>query len=527
VRALLLLLLLAHSAAAQVVPSRYDITLVPDAEASRFSGHERIDVELQTPTALLRLDAVGLDVREARIVVGGQRLRAAIRREAEAVVLCLPQPVPAGSASIELVWRGKMASDQRGMFVARGFVVTHFEPDGARRVFPSFDQPALRARFKLRAVVPAGELAVSNGAVVGETVHEARGTKTVDFAETPPLPTYLVALTVGRYDVLVGQAGDVPLRILAPAGRGPTAAAALAAVPVLLARLEQRFGVAYPFDKLDVVAVPALPVHGMENAACVFVPADELLLDEHPALEDEQRMMHRLAHELSHQWFGDLVTMASWRDLWLSEAVSRWSEIDLLDELHPEWTRWRTFGEARARALAMDARLNSHAVRNPTPRFDDITYNKGAAVLRMLEQWIGRKQFTAALHDYLAAHRFGAASAEDLWRAIAAHAGSEVAEVGRRWLDQPGHPTLEVETRCADGALQIRLGQRRDLAGHVVGRVLWPLPLELRTPDTTLRLVLRNARESLWLREAGGCARTLHTDGDLIAPFRVRYSRWK
>jgi aminopeptidase N len=309
----------------------------------------------------------------------------------------------------------------------------------------------------------------------------------------------------------------VPVRVLAPPGHADEARAALDMTSVLLHRMQDYLGVSYPFPKLDVVAVQKLAIYGMENAAAIFIRASELL-----AISSTQTQMQRLAHELAHQWFGDLVTMASWKDLWLSEALARWAEFEVIDRVRPDWQMWTQFQRLRDRALSLDARSATHAIRSVgRPIFDEITYNKGAAALWMLRDWMGDDAFRAALRDYLHAHEFGVATADDFWQALAAHSDEKIAAVGRSWFDQAGHPTIEVESACTDGALRIRIKQQRE--GEPSGQI-WQIPLALETPTGPVRLIMRGPEQTLLLREAGGCPSWVRVEPDTDQPYRIYYA---
>jgi puromycin-sensitive aminopeptidase len=482
-----------------VVPARYDLTLTP--HEGWFAGAEQLEVEVRRPVRSIRLDSVGLVVTGGSVEREGKSLPFLLERTADA--LLLRGRFPAGRLVIHLRWRGVASADGFGFHMAGGSWFTQLEPDHARQVFPCFDQPALRAPFRVHAVVAVGQEAVSNGALVGETVDGSL--RRLDFAETPPLPSYLVALAVGRFESVEARVGEVPLRVLAPPGNRAAAEVALATTADVLERLQRFLGVPYPFAKLDVVAAVGLPVRAMENAGAIFVRADDLL-------RADRVQTRRLAHELAHQWFGDLVTMASWRDLWLSEALARWVEFAIVDEARPEWQMWAEFQHLRDQALRIDSR---HPIRALRPSFDEITYDKGAAVMWMLQDWMGKEPFRDALHDYLVQHRLGVADADDFWSVLAAHSTQQAVQLGRSWLDRAGHPTLEVESRCQDGgALWVRLEQK--------SRPAWPLPVRLETPSGTLRLLLRGQHQTILLREPGGCPAWVTADGE--QPYPVRYS---
>jgi aminopeptidase N len=497
-----------------VVPLSYDLTLAPDAASGRFRGREEIEVNLRARTAAIRLDSADLRVSEASI----SHYHVRVRSEGEAIWLLLPHALPPGRATIALSWEGHLSSNLYGLYADGRNLFTQLEPDHARSVFPCFDEPGLRARFRVHATIPVGKRAISNGEVEAEHIQGNR--KKVDFAETPPLPTYLVALAVGDFHSVAANFGELPVRVLFPPGHQAAAAAALATAGQLLRHLENYLGVPYPFAKLDIVAVPQLAIHGMENAAAIFVRADELL-------GPDETQTRRLAHELAHQWFGDLVTMSTWQDLWLSEALARWAEFQITDDIHPDWQMWNRFQRLRNLALSLDAGRSAHAIRGAKPRFDEITYDKGAAALWMLQRWIGDEPFRAALREYLTGHRFAVASADDFWRAIAAWSSDEIAALGRTWFDQPGHPTVTIDTHCVGGALRVRLRQHRE---GEPSRQTWQVPVTLQIPSGSLRLIMRAPERTLLIREAGGCPGFVHAEPDGVQPYRYvlgaeRYSR--
>jgi aminopeptidase N len=522
IRAALLALLLARAAAAAPTPRSYDLTLLPDAARQTFSGHETIELELDRPTRLVRMDARGLEVTSAAAIVEGRRLPARASVADGTLELCFAAALPRGRVLLELGWHGRMSRTPHGLYVAEAEgdrdVFTQLEPSAAREVFPCFDVPSLRARFVLRVVIDAAEDAISNAPVASSALSLDGRTKTVVFLATPPLPTYLVSLAVGRFDEVAAHAGAVPVRVLAPPGHHPEAAAALAGAVELLGALEGYLGVPFPFAKLDIVAVPNLAPHAMENAGAIFVRADELLVEgEGPA---RRRRAHRLAHELAHQWFGDLVTMASWNDLWLSEGLARWAEFEILDRVHADWRTRDQFRAMRDRAIALDAGDGAHAIRpvghEDHPAFDLITYDKGAATLRMLQVWMGDDAFRAALRRYLHRRAWGAASSEDFWTALG---GPQLSQMARGWFERRGHPRLSLDLRCEDGAADVHLRQEAP-AGAPRGR--WSLPLVLRTPTTTLHLIMQHESAVLRLREPSGCPSRVELEDEAELPFAVR-----
>jgi aminopeptidase N len=527
------LLLVSSVAAAQTLqPTSYAITLAPDAAHDQFSGHERVELTLPPHRTTLRFDAVGLEITEADLIVGTEREHVAVTTEPNAITVHLGKASP-GPVTVELAWRGTLSHDLYGLYVTeaagREYLFTQLEPNHARRVFPCIDAPGVRARFQLQAVVAESNDVVSNERVVGEQPGPGAGMKTVTFATTPPLPPFLVSLAIGRFERLEGNAGRVHVSIVTLPGEKARAAFALRTTTDLIPRVERYLDAPYPFDKLDVVAVPQMGPHGMENAGAIFIRHDELLLEEKSAsLDTRITLARRIAHELAHQWFGDLVAIAGWNDLWLSEGLARWAELTFVDEAMPAAHVWDRFRAQIDHALVLDLSSSSHAVQTrfgAAPAFDLITYDKGAATLRMIQRWIGEDSFRSALQDYVHARAFGVGSAQDFWRALAAHSSAETVTLARSWLDQPGFPDVTVDAECTAGVLELSLQQHRSFArGHHLRPRLWPIPLDLHADSTELRLVLRGAHARVRIREAAGCTRPAALSSEPDCPYHFHYA---
>jgi puromycin-sensitive aminopeptidase len=524
---LLALVRLAGATEGHISAKRYDVTLAPDAAHGTFTGSERIELELDRRISELRLDALGLDLLQVAASVGGHAIASTIHDSEGSLLVRFARPAPAGPLLLDLRWTGHLSGDLRGIYSTKASgqsqVFTQLAPRAARRVFPCLDEPGQRARFVIHAIVEPDQQAISNGAVASEDIDTTLLQKTITFRETAPIPAYLVSLAVGRFDILEDLSGRTPIRVVASEGSRGRATAALRVAAELLPKFEAYLGVPYPFGKLDIVAVPELAPHAMENAGAIFVRADELLIDEaHATSEAQLQLMRRLAHELAHHWFGDLVTMATWHDLWLSEALARWTEFELIDQLRPELRMWDRFHALRDSALERDSQSGAHPIRtvraSRDPAFDPITYNKGAATLRMIQRWIGADAFRAALHDYLASHVFAAASGEDFWKALGSRSSAEVEQLAKAWFESPGHPTLDLDADCTSGALDIHISQH---AERWSGGRPWSVPLILRTGTTTLRLVVRHPHVEVRLREPGGCPTQLQPDSPGELPYQL------
>ena len=497
-----------------IVALRYALTLVPNHHS--FAGHETIDVHVDAPTRAITLDSVGLQIGDAHVRAGEATIAATVTSGPgrDHVTLTLPYAI-AGDAQVELAWSGALADDLGGLFAtdAGGHraLFTHFEPSGARRVFPCFDSPAQKARFQLTVESDAGDDAVSN-TPVAERVALPGHRQRVVFAETPPLPPYLVALAVGHFGTLDTVAGDTPLRVVAPPEQLPLARFALDTAAALLPRLAAYFGRAYAFDKLDLVAVPAFAPGGMENAGAIFLRDDRMLVDParaSPATLHAVAML--IAHELAHQWLGDVVTPAAWNDLWLAEATATYVAHEVVAAWHPEWRPWDELQPSIDEVMADDELAATHAVRagGGPPLFDAVVYTKGAALLRMLAGFIGADALRDTFRRLVAAHPFASISAADLWAAL--DDAAPISPTARAWFEERGHATVAVAGRCADGTLALSLRRERGAAA---------IPVTLRWPGGRRVELLHDGERTIAI---DGCPAWIDANAERVGFYRVRY----
>jgi puromycin-sensitive aminopeptidase len=483
-----------------VRPERYELRIEVDPQRSKsYRGRVRIELVLARSITALELHAVDLKLGGARIESGGRTLRARVETvpEHEAVRILLPDALPKGKAVLELSFRGKLRDDLRGLYFARSskrrYAFSQLEAADARRFFPCFDEPSFKARFAIE-VVTGGKHAVISNAPEQSRTRLPGGKVRVRFADTPRLSTYLVALAVG--DLRKSRAvlaGTTPIRVWHVPGQEKLTAFALAGARECLLRLARYFAVPYPYQKLDLVAVPDFDMGAMENAGAVFFRETLLLVDERRAtLPEKKRALEVICHELAHMWYGNLVTMAWWDDLWLNEAFATWMAFDIVDDWRPELRMWNDFGHSRDSALDLDALEHTHPiytrVRTPaeaTENFDLITYEKGAAVIRMLERYLGEGRFRRGVRDYIKSHREQNAVAADLWRALERQAGEQIDQVVRPWVERAGFPLLRA-TRTGPGRRTLVLEQERFSARGPGGRRgkradrPWPVPVVLK-----------------------------------------------
>ena len=445
------------------------------AKGKAFKGEVALDLHLERRRRSIELHAAELRVSRARLETGQGTLRGRIHShpERETVEVRFDQPIPAGDATLRLAFAGKLRSDLRGLYAARSgersYAFTQLEAADARRFFPCFDEPAMKARFQISVTTATGNTVLSNSPVA-KVEPLGGGRKRVQFRPTPPLSTYLLALAVGELEASEPtHCGETEIRVWHVPGKGALTAFALETARETLARLETYFDIAYPYQKLDLVAVPDFEAGAMENAGAVFFRETLLLVDpETVTLQEKKRVAEVICHELAHMWYGDLVTMAWWNDLWLNEAFATWMAFHVVDGWKPEWKMWHDFQHHRSAALSMDALRHTHPiyteVRSPaeaTENFDLITYEKGASVVRMIERYLGAETFRAGVRTYLRRHRESNTVAADLWRALSEVSDQEVEPIVRAWIEQQGFPLLRIRRGEREGRTLLRFRQER------------------------------------------------------------------
>jgi alanyl aminopeptidase len=480
-----------------VEPVRYavDLTIVPAEDT--FSGTIDIALKVREATPLIWLNAKDLTIREATLQAGGAAMAArVVEGGTDFVGFSFERPIESGEAELHIVYSGKIdARSSAGIFKNRvageWYAFTQFEAIDARRALPCFDEPSFKTPWRVTLHVKREHMALSNQPVASE-IDEPNGMKAVRFAETRPLPSYLVAFAVGPFEAVdAGRAGvkKAPLRIITPRGMAEQAKYAAEVTGPLLATIEAYTGIPFPFEKLDSVAVPLFG-GAMENPGLITYAQTIILSKPAEDSVDRQRSYaSTAAHEMSHLWFGDMVTTAWWDDIWLNEAFATWSATKTLETWKPEWHSEISAEVSTLRAMSSDRLVTARRIRQPIESkgdianaFDTITYEKGAAVIAMFEHWLGPEVFRAALRRYLTEHAFGNATAADLMAALGAAAGRDVATPFSTFLDQAGVPLVAGEVKCGDKA-ELTLAQRRflPLGAPAAAGQSWQIPVCVRT----------------------------------------------
>ena len=444
-----------------VVPRSYSLDLSIDPALESLSGVVAIQVDVLQPTEVLRLHGEGLSFDEVSFRSAGKSEwePAAVREVANGgLSVQLPRRLEPGAAELRWRYRAPLPESPNGIYRAqdqgRWYVFTQFEPIEARRAFPCFDQPSHKTPFQVTLRVPDGNHAFSNSPEISSSLS---GTwRVVQFAETRPLPTYLVAFAVGPFDIRPAPDGTAAdLRTIATRGKGAFADQALGWTPRILRELTDYFAAPYPFQKLDQVAVPNFAAGAMENVGLVTYRESLLLLDPAGPVQDRLSSQSVIAHELAHMWFGNLVTMPWWDDVWLNESFATWLAPKVVARVSPEFEAQLARVTDAQRAMTLDSRRAARAIRQPVREegdiynaFDGITYAKGAAVLSMLEAWVGPEPFRTGLRQYMQEHAYGLGTTSDLLSRLELASGKPVARVARGFLEQPGTPNISIQPHC-------------------------------------------------------------------------------
>ena len=480
-----------------VIPTRYDLRLEPDLTGATFTGQVTITITVTQTTQIILLNAVDLVLQSAVAEGANQRqFKALIELEpkTQRAGLSFQEPIQPGEWQLHLSFHGKLNDQLRGFYrstykddsgTVHTLAATQFEATDARRAFPCWDEPDCKAVFATTLVIDPHLTAISNTSVISESVVSHK--KLVRFADTIKMSTYLVAFVVGRMEATDPvRIGKIPLRLWTVPGKQPLTAFGLNIAAASLKFFEDYYGIPYPGDKLDLLAIPDFASGAMENFGAITFRETALLVDQRTGTHAElERVADVVAHENAHMWFGDLVTMSWWNGLWLNEAFATFMEMLAVDAWKPEWKRWESFSVARAAAFSVDGLVSTrpieypvHAPKDADAMFDILTYEKGASVLRMLEQHIGPVVFRDGVRQYLRAHAYGNADTKDLWTALGTVARQPVPELMNGWIFQPGFPLVTAEVH----GQELQLSQQRFtyLTQEPVSEQLWQIPVQIR-----------------------------------------------
>ena len=478
-----------------VHPEHYRLTLTPDLHAATFSGEETIDLVLDAPSRSITLNAAEIKFGEVKAYVlpvaayaygklGSQptplsALEADKRPQTatttldgakEQATFTFANELPAGRVTLAIRYTGVLNDKLRGFYLSktktRNYAVTQFEATDARRAFPSFDEPALKATFDIALIVDSGDTVISNTNMISDKPGPIAGKHTLHFATTPKMSTYLVAFLVGDFQCTEGKSDGVPFSACSTPDKVQLTKFALESAKYVLHYYDTYFGIKYPMPKLDMVALPDFEAGAMENFGCITYRETDLLTDTKTGdIPSKKRVAVVVAHEMAHQWFGDMVTMQWWDNLWLNEGFATWMETKPVAEWHPDWNFSQDDAQDLDQTLNLDAQKTTRTIRATanTPdeineMFDGIAYGKAGAVIGMVENYLGKEVFRQGVHNYLQAHLYANATAEDFWNAQTANSHLPVDKIMSSFVTQPGVPLLTFSERQA-GSVPVAQGR--------------------------------------------------------------------
>jgi puromycin-sensitive aminopeptidase len=536
-----------HRLPANVRPVRYVIELAPDLTSFTFSGSEKIGVQVAEPTREILLNAAEMEITAASVTLAdGTSIgaSASVDEDAERATLVLESELPAGEAMLSLTFNGTLNDQLRGFYRSqyegadgetRYVATTQFEATDARRAFPCWDEPQAKAVFDVTLVVPSELVAVSNMPVASESPADD-GKKAVRFEASPRMSTYLVVMVVGDLaSVEATSSNGTLVRVFATRGKEEQGRFALENSLRILDYMNDYFGIDYPLPKMDHLAIPDFAAGAMENWGAITYRETALLFDpQNSAAQSRQRILEVVAHEMAHMWFGDLVTMEWWDDLWLNESFASWMGDKAVDFCYPEWEMWTQFVSMDTNsALSLDGLRSSHpieaSVDDPAEireLFDAISYSKGGSVLRMLEDFLGAETFQRGLHDYLRAHEYGNARTEHLWSALADASGKPVTAIMNSWVKQTGYPVVDVDINRGGAEPVLGLRQQRFLYDYLLdgqlNSTVWQVPVSIGSAGNTgASLLMEDSFASVSLSATEGW---IKVNAGQTGFFRANYS---
>jgi aminopeptidase N len=456
-------------------PENYKLSFTPDLDKATFEGNETISIRVLKPTSEITLNAVDIDFHEVTVTSGGNTQKAKVTpdKDKEMVVLSVEKPLSAGPATVHITYAGVLNSEMRGFYLGkddqgRKYAATQFEATDARRAFPSFDEPAYKATFDITTVADKGHVAISNSKVASDTPGPG-DRHTVRFTTTPKMSSYLAALVVGNFEYIEGEADGIPIRVYSTPGKKELGKFALETAQHVLSYYDKYFSIKYPYGKLDLVGLPDFSAGAMENTGCITFREILLQIDEKQGSVDLKKTVASvIAHEMAHQWFGDLVTMKWWDDIWLNEGFATWMSSKPIEAWRPEWNFNLDDVSNTGGTLNTDSLANTRPIHQAaeTPAqiqelFDGIAYGKAASVLRMLESYLGEETFRAGVNAYIEKHQYANATADDFWGAQAKTSKKPVDEIMPTFVKQAGAPIINVKSQCSGTSTTVTLDQRR------------------------------------------------------------------
>jgi aminopeptidase N len=524
-----------------IVPHSYLVHLEPNIEELLTDGVESIEIEVLKPTDHIVFNAIDTTLSAVKLAQGTdqQELAPKIDNDQQTVSLQTKQPLQPGRYTLTFKFQSKITEQPHGLFIqhylsqgkTESLLATQMEATDARRMFPCWDEPAFRATYQLTVKTGKENSVVSNMPVAAEQPFGPKE-KIVMFQQTPPMASYLVVLVSGKLEWLEDEVAGVKLRIVTTSGKKQNGACALEAAKKILAYYNDYFGVAYPLPKLDHIALPSGFGGAMENWGGITYNEDVLLYDPKASSEiTRQRVFSVMAHEMAHQWFGDLVTMGWWDNLWLNEGFASWMQKKANDHFYPEWKTWLHTSNEKERAMARDSRSTTHPIQHPIANedeagssFDEIAYQKGESFIRMIESYLGEVPFRDGIRTYIAANKYSNTTTANLWDALEQSTGKPVKKVAASWTEQPGFPLIKMTSQCVKGNRVVSLEQVHFNVGDADPRPLqWTIPVGIFStakPDEAKYALLDKLSNNF---DFPGCNGVLKGNPNGTGFFRIEY----
>jgi aminopeptidase N/puromycin-sensitive aminopeptidase len=521
------------------VPENYKLSFTPDLDKATFEGDETISIRVLTPTAEITLNAADITFNEVTISSGGrtQQAKVILDKDKESVVLAVEKQLPVGAATLHIVYTGILNGEMRGFYLGkdgqgRKYAATQFESTDARRAYPSFDEPAYKATFDITAVADKGQVAISNSKVSSDTPGPG-DRHTVRFATTPKMSSYLAALVVGNFEYIEGEADGIPIRVYSTPGKKEMGKFALETAEHVLSYYDKYFNIKYPYGKLDLIGLPDFSAGAMENTGCITFREVILLIDEKQGSVDLKKTIASvIAHEMAHQWFGDLVTMRWWDDIWLNEGFATWMSSKPIEAWKPEWNFNLDDVSGTGRTMNTDSLANTRPIHQAadTPAqiqelFDGIAYGKAASVLRMLESYLGEQTFRAGVNAYIQKHQYANATASDFWDAQAKTSKKPVDQIMSTFVKQAGVPIIDVKSQCSGASTTVTLDQRRYYYDREkfqeANDQLWQVPMCLKSSTGAQKCELLTKKEETFTLP--GCSTWVLANAGATGYYRAGY----
>jgi tricorn protease interacting factor F2/3 len=499
---------------AGVIPINYELMFEPLFHNFKFNGEEIITLNLSKPTNSIKIDAAELSIKESHIIQGGKIIssESSLNEKDEKLTIKLAKKIK-GKAKLSIKFTGTLNDRLLGFYKSqykdrkgktKYLATTQFEAADARRAFPCWDEPAVKATFDVSLLVDKHLDAISNMPVISK---KKTGTKILHkFGRTPIMSTYLLYLGVGEFEYLHGKLRNIKIRIVTTKGNKNKGKLSLDFTKKFLGEYEKYFGIRYPLPKLDMIAIPDFAAGAMENWGAITFREAILLYDaKTSSTRTKQYIAEVISHEIAHQWFGNLVTMKWWNDLWLNESFATFMATKIVNKFYPEWDLWDQFlGDAMLNAMSLDALKNSHPinvdVKHPAQIreiFDAISYDKGGNVLRMLENYVGIENFRKGLKYYLTQHKYSNAEGQDLWKSIGKVAHKPVDAMMKTWIDQVGYPVVDVKRNNS----KVSFTQRRFLSdGSKSSKNRWSIPIHIEEGDHESSILMKSQKSVVSLK---------------------------